>query len=254
MVLAAMVGDNLSDSLLFFVPVSATSLYAVYRSNCAVLTRSLSAQRLELILDDFLSAVEARKSRGEVAEGGNTALLYAADTPSPHAVAQKEAFIRRQNSPFIVPLSINTDLTKVMHKIPADDDSRRLILREAFQQTNFIRPELYFLHIEDSEAGPVAHLWIEKRARSADVLRGLLHAAMVRRTCGLAARESKVADVPEHHRARLASTILFAHHVVDELYPALDGGLRAAGWNVDDLLVEERGGRLEREFIGKTLY
>jgi hypothetical protein len=226
---AAATGNDVWLSLLAFIPFSALSLYSVYSSNRVILTRSLNIGRFEIILNGFLAP--------------NNQIL------SPEDVAQREAFVRRTRSPFPHAIRLNTDLTMLcadhrsgdVHHGRGTTATQPELLRTCFRQTNFCQPERYFLYVDHSDRkGPITvHIWFEQSARAQDVLRGLFHAALVRRNLANDGDDQQNIDVSLKNVAN-------AHAIVLAQYPALESGMRSAGWNVDDLLVEEHGGRVER--------
>ncbi|ORZ36603.1 vitamin B6 photo-protection and homoeostasis-domain-containing protein [Catenaria anguillulae PL171] len=89
-IISSQVGHDFLPILATFVPFSALTLWSVVQSNNAVVTRTLNAQRLDLILQKWSRARQV---------------------PTPEAVAVQERFVTQ----YVSPVRVNPPLTELVH-------------------------------------------------------------------------------------------------------------------------------------------
>ena len=144
----AAVNGSVVSTLAAFAPLTAISLYCIYRSNAVVVTRSFNIQRTEILIHHFL------KTNGEIL--------------SPEQVADQETFIRSYSSPFGSPVIVNPPLGKLKNETDA-----LMTASQQYSSKNFI------LIKPSSEK---TYMLLKEKATGKDILEAMFQSCKLRQS------------------------------------------------------------------------
>eukprot|EP00039_Didymoeca_costata_P001315 m.51519 g.51519 ORF g.51519 m.51519 type:complete len:487 (+) comp10737_c0_seq6:160-1620(+) len=177
-----------------FVPISAVSLYATYKSNdCAHLT-GINLQRAEILMKHLSKDPEIGLCRS---------------LPTPEFVASREEYIRSYRSPWVVPLRLQPSLD-----IMATKD-----FNDIFQQTHFENKEKYYLAVENRNSGFSVSLWFDENATPKDQFKGLYHACVIRE------------ELETFHDKSVVDVIKHTHNRVGHIVPSIWDAIKESKWD-----------------------
>ncbi|KAK9768492.1 hypothetical protein K7432_000831 [Basidiobolus ranarum] len=205
--ISALIGSSFTNVFAVFIPLSILSIYANYRSNLVVTTPSLNLQRAEILFENFL-----RKSQDGV------------EALTPAEVAHEETFVKMYRSVFRVPMILEPKLHRCMRKLKTED------VAQALSSNNLNYPEKYYTLIHRTADSPQVYLWYDSKAKSADIMKGLLHACLIR-------KELESIPVNQLNSSKSTELIRNTHIQVDQGFTQLHHALLQKGWDLENVFV-----------------
>ena len=207
-----------------FFPISGLNMYAAYRMNLAIVTRTLDLDRGDLALHAYCTALvrdKNEKFKKTTRTDGKDEACLAHLIASPYSVSKMEAFIWRRRKDVSTP-TYNTTLV-----LEQEMSGLRLDGTECF--SHFTTPctveagvadEAYrFMYANSSRT---LYLWYLEHATRRDVLHAFIHASILR-----AILQEADDDVD------FVSVLSRSREIVNGRFEQVVQGLRDVGWDVE---------------------
>jgi hypothetical protein len=190
-------------------------MYAAYRMNQSIVTRTLNLERGELALKPYCDGIVSN---------------FPGNIISPHRIAKTERFVRSHGRVYLnTELVLEPDISKLRTTTPSSAIH--------FKDSAYTHSRYRFLYCsaptQHKRRGkpnrPTIYLWYMEDATRQDVLKAFFHASLIRSTLEMSDIQSPDKELKEYELV-LRDTM----GIAEKLFPEMVRELERLGWEVEN--------------------
>ncbi|KAI9331819.1 vitamin B6 photo-protection and homoeostasis-domain-containing protein [Zopfochytrium polystomum] len=230
-----------------FVPLSTMNIWACYKANLAVTTRTLNVERGELALADACKLLASKYVTGGPLTAVDELKSSVVDAVhSPQYVSKREIFVMPYKSLFAARLDLEPSITPALLQT-LDESSLSLlrcgvpkVLSQMAPQCDSACLEHYRILIVRDGKNPGKFktcLWFVEGSTLDDHLKGFIHACLLRAVMEARAEHNVRGVAPNANEGQVPAdaydSLLLSSMIFDEWYEPLRETMTEKGWRVD---------------------